>query len=110
MLSTCTESLPRDRRIQGPPPLGPDYFLTSDHRAQPVKKMKEFSARNSRKQIFGAAGVARDFVGKNRAEDDDEVVVEYFPVDVHRNAFSQQPPGYFSNVVLFQIPEALKSV
>ena len=60
-----------------------DGTCTGHHGPEPVEGMEKLTAGYTGEKIFGATRVANHFMGKNRAADQNHIVVENSLVDVH---------------------------
>src|SRR6266404_5143671 len=59
-----------------------DDHGVSDHRPKPMKEVEHFGPAYPGKQVFIASGESYNFVGKNRAGDDDLIVIKKPAIDV----------------------------
>jgi len=80
-------------------------FVADDHRigddcAEPMEEVQNLRSADAREQVFVAARKADDFMGENRANDDDLVVFEDFAVDLdwdlHREKALRELADFFS--------------
>ena len=68
------------------------------HAAEPVEEIQNLRTANAGEQIFVAATEPDDFMREHRSDDDELVVIENPPVDLHRHIHREKPAGKFANL------------
>src|SRR5437867_12070235 len=64
-----------------------------------MEKIQDLSSGDARKEILVDARKTDDLMGKDRADNDDLVVVEDQPVDLHRHIQGEQAAGEVGNLL-----------
>ena len=78
-------------------------FVTDDHgisdyRPKPMEEVKNFRPANPRKQVFVTPGKPNHFVRKNRADDDDLIILKEPAVDVDGHVHLKQAAALVFNI------------
>ncbi len=103
--------------LQGPVDHPPDRGLlpaddlpAGDQRPQPVEEMEEFAAGDAGEKVLGPPGEADHLVGKDRPQDDDQVVIKDALVDIDRHPLPQETAGNRRHLFLGELSDPAKGL
>ena len=101
------------RPVDHPPDRGvlpADDLPAGDQRRQPVEEMEERAAGDAGKEVLCASGEADDLMGKDRPQDDDQVVIEDAFVDIDRHPLPEKTAGNRRHLFLGELSDPLKGL
>lgn len=85
--------------------LDSDDGVVGDERSEPVEEVEDLRAGDAWEEVFVASREADDFVGKDRSDDEEDVVVGDVAIDFDGDGFGHQPAGDFAGFLRGEVSE-----